>query len=453
MPDFLDEAEQPLLARREGDNVSQVDAASADPEKPDELRALARIIGCCISAASAGWHDGCIGALIPYLQLYYGGLSDEKISLIFIGSFTGYTLASLLNVTLNTQLGLRRLLVLGAAIQGLGSAIIAFRPPFIAIPMCFAVAGFGIALQDAQYNTYVARLPGASTKLGIVHALYGVGALASPVAATLLMKAEAPPPLFYFTNLAWCVASMAALLVGFVFGSRSLSDRQFRSTTENDEEISSLRTVISSRVVWTTLLFVSLYTGAETGEAGWIVSFLMRDRDGGAVSGYASAAFYGGLTSGRVMLLPLTAYISEKKAVPLYALIGLIMQVIVWTVPSFLVDIIAVAACGLVMGPLYPITVSIVTKATPHGYHPGALSLMACLAQSGSALFPFLVGSLADLYGIKVLQPILITLFGGMILLWQLVPFPKPGLYQSSIATKPTSVREGVDHTPTDSSA
>lgn len=453
MSDLCDEAEQPLLARRQGDCVSQVGAVTADPEKTDKFRALARIVGCCVSAASAGWHDGCIGALIPYLQVYYGGVSDEKVSLVFIGSFSGYTLASLLNVNLSTRLGLGRLLVLGAAIQGLGSAIIAFRPPFTAIPVCYAVAGFGIALQDAQYNTYVARLPGASTKLGIVHALYGVGALASPVVATLVMRANAPPPLFYFTNLAWCVASMTVLSAGFVFSSNNSSDRRFRSTAENDDGIASLRTVISSRVVWATLLFVSLYTGAETGEAGWVVSFLMRERDGGAMSGYASAAFYGGLTSGRVMLLPLTAYISEKKAVPLYAIIALIMQVVIWSSPSFLIDLIAVAACGFVMGPCYPITVSLVTKATPHGHHPGALSLMACLAQSGSALFPFLVGSLADIYGIKVLQPMLVTLFGGMVILWQLVPFPKVQLHRSPILAKPASVGEGVDSTTTDSSA
>jgi fucose permease len=445
MSSLYDEAEQPLLSRRPDDNFSPTDPAKAAADKPDNYRALARIVGCCVSVASIGWHDGCIGALIPYLQLYYGGVTDEEVSLVFIGSFMGYSLASLLNVTLSTRLGLGRLIILGAAIQGIASAIIAFRPPFIAIAMCYAVAGFGLALQDAQLNTYVARLPGAATKLGIVHAIYGVGALLSPTVATLLMQAKIPPPLFYVTSLAWCVASIAALLTGFGFGGSSSSDGQSQSTVETDEGIASLRTVISSRTVWAALLFVSLYCGAESGEAGWIVSFLMRERDGGPMSGYASAAFYGGLTSSRVMLLPLTAYITEKRAVALYAVIALAMQVVVWTSPSFLVDFIAIAACGFVMGPVYPVTVSLVTQATPRGYHPGALSLMPCLGHAGSALFPFVVGSLAEIYGIEVLQPILVTLFVVMILLWQLVPSPKAGLPRSSLGTKPASIDEGVD--------
>ena len=440
--------EQPLLGDRSDDNQSQTDFSEGiadSPGKADMLYALARIVGCCVSAAAAGWHDGCIGALIPYLQPYYGGVSDRMVSLVFIGSFTGYTLASLLNVTLSNELGLGRLIILGAAVQGVASAIIAFQPPFIAIAMSYAIAGFGLALQDAQYNTYIARLPDAATKLGIVHAIYGVGALLSPIAATLLMQAKVPPPLFYLTNFTWCIASMAVLLTGFGLSGRRSSGRQFQSTAENDEEVAPLKTVISSRSVWTALLFISLYTGAESGEAGWIVSFLIRERDGGVMSGYASAAFYGGLTSSRVMLLPLTAYLSENIAVALYTGIALVMQIIVWASQSLFINFFATTVCGFVMGPIYPVAVSIVTKATPHGYHPGALSLMACVGQSGSALFPFVVGSLAAIYGIKVLQPVMAALFVVMILLWHLVPRPQGVLVRSSFDPRPDSVNGGVD--------
>jgi fucose permease len=438
-----DGAEQPLLSDLPEATFSPIESTKACPSTPDKYRALARIIGCCFSAASAGWHDGCIGALIPYLQLYYG-VSDERISLVFIGSFTGYILASLLNVTLSDRLGLPRLIILGATIQGVASAIIAFRPPFIAIAICYVLAGFGLAIQDAQFNTYVARLPGAETKLGIVHAIYGVGALLSPIVATLLMQAQIAPPLFYFTNVAWCVTTTISLSVGFGLLGSSSSVGQSQITVESDDGVASLRTVVSSRAVWATLLFISLYTGTETTEAGWVVSFLMRERDGGAMSGYSSAAFYGGLTSSRVMLLPLTAWLTEKRAVALYAIIALATQVIIWTSPSFTVDFIAIATCGFVMGPVYPITVSLVTKATPHEYHPGALSLMACVGQSGSALFPFVVGSLADANGIKVLQPVLVTLFAGMFLLWQLVPSPRIGFHPSSLGSHPASIGEDV---------
>jgi fucose permease len=446
MTDLRDDPRQHLLGGHPADDFSQVDSAQAASEEgTDKLRSLIRIVGCCISAASSGWHDGCLGALIPYLQLYYG-VNDEKVSLVFIGSFTGYILASLLNVTLSNRITIGHLIISGASIQGLASLIIAFHPPFIAVAMSYAVAGFGLAIQDAQFNTYVARLPDAATKLGIVHAIYGVGALMSPTLATLLMHAKVSPPHFYFTNLAWCIVTMSVLSMGFESGSSS-SDARSLSTEEDDARVTPLKTVISARAVWAALIFISLYTGAEIGEAGWVVSFLMRERDGGSMSGYASAAFYAGLTSSRVMLLPLTAYLTEKRAVALYCGMALALQAIVWATQLFIVDFIAIAVCGFVMGPVYPVTVSLVTKATPHGYHPGALSLMACFGQSGSALFPFVVGSLSEIYGIKVLQPVLVTLFIVMSLLWQLVPSPNVGLRQCSIGADSESVEEDINPT------
>ncbi|RDW92677.1 hypothetical protein BP5796_02071 [Coleophoma crateriformis] len=416
------DSSQPLLGSDRDDSSSELAAAKATSNR---FRVLARLTGCGVAAFSLGWHDGCIGPLIPYLQAYYGGINDRTVSLIFIGSFIGYIAASLLNVTLSTRIGLGRLIVLGAATQGIASAIIASQPPFAIIIVCYIMAGFGLAFQDAQFNVYVARLPNASTKLGFVHAIYGFGAMASPIAVTLLMQAKIPPPLFYFTNFTWCVASVTVLLTGFGFSGSSSSELEAGSTVEGEERAAVLRTVVSSPVIWRALLFVCLYTGVESGEAGWVVSFLMRERNGGAISGYASSAFYGGLTSSRVILLPLTALLTEKRAISLYAIIALAMQVVVWTTPSFLVDFIAIAACGFVMGPVYPITVSLVTKATPRRYHPGAISLMACVSAAGSAVFPFVVGSLAESHGIIVLQPLLVTILAVMLLVWQLVASPK----------------------------
>ena len=102
----------------------------------------------------------------------------------------------------------------------------------------------------------------------------------------------------------------------------------------------------------------------------------MREPDGGAVSSYSSAAFFGGPTSSRIFLLPLTAWMTEKRAVTVYVVSALAMQAVVWISSSFLADFIAFDAYGFVMGPMYPITPS---------------HLMPCLGQAGSAIFPFVV--------------------------------------------------------------
>lgn len=52
----------------------------------------------------------------------------------------------------------------------------------------------------------------------------------------------------------------------------------------------------------------------------------------------------------------------------------------------------------------------------------GAITIFACFGSVGNALFPFATGMLASVYGIWVLQPIVVSLMGGMAIAWSLLP-------------------------------
>jgi MFS family permease len=54
----------------------------------------------------------------------------------------------------------------------------------------FCVNGFGLGLQDAQVNSLLTRLPNATSRMSIAHAVYGLGALVSPVIATQFAKPD-----------------------------------------------------------------------------------------------------------------------------------------------------------------------------------------------------------------------------------------------------------------------
>ena len=412
---------------RASETTSLLEGRSVAPK--DQVRAWFRFIGCCISAASLGWHDSCTGPMIPYLQIYYGGVSDASISLIFVSSFVGYVTASLSNTFLTSTFGLGRLITMGALLQGCASISIASNPPYWIFLICYALAGFGLALQDAQFNTYVSSLENAATKLGIVHSIYGLSGMAAPIVATAMAKTDTNVLLFYLTNAGWSVFSIVTLIAGF-----GISGKGSTSSGGSDEDNVSpkpLQEVVRSRAVYISLIFITLYIGAEIGEAGWIVSYLLRERDGGIKSGYSTAVFFGGLTISRVLLLPVTAWLTEKTAVTVYITIAFVAQATIWQVKDLNIDFAAVGLYGLAMGPLYPITLSMVTKSTPKSYHTGAIGLMACLGQAGSALFPMIVGSFAEIFGVKILQPVLLLVLFSMLFIWQWIPVPSPALLDS----------------------
>lgn len=74
---------------------------------------------------------------------------------------------------------------LGSLCQIAAFSVQISRPPYPLFAIAYAVNGFGMALQDAQANGLVALLPTApGTKMGVLHAVYGVGALTAPLVAT-----------------------------------------------------------------------------------------------------------------------------------------------------------------------------------------------------------------------------------------------------------------------------
>lgn len=63
----------------------------------------------------------------------------------------------------------------GSAAQVVAYAIDSPAPPFPVLVMAYAINGFGLGLQDAGANGYVASYKhGAATKMGILHAVYGL---------------------------------------------------------------------------------------------------------------------------------------------------------------------------------------------------------------------------------------------------------------------------------------
>ena len=68
--------------------------------------------------------------------------------------------------------------------------------------------------------------------------------------------------------------------------------------------------VFRLRVVHLMSIFLFLYVGVEVCIGGWIVTFVINERSGGRNSGYVSSGFWGGLTLGRIVLLPLNKKVS-----------------------------------------------------------------------------------------------------------------------------------------------
>ncbi|KAJ3731003.1 major facilitator superfamily domain-containing protein [Lentinula guzmanii] len=371
----------------------------------------------------AGWNDGSTGPLLPKIQEVYN-VGYIIVSLIFVFACVGFISGACLNVPLSEKLGFGKTIVLGSFLQQTAYALQAPQLPFPVFVMTYTINGIGLALQDAQSNGFVASLKDhAETKMGLLHASYGAGALCAPLVATQFSQMK-HWSFYYLVSLS--VATINTIVQIAVFRFKTQDDCLAQIGQEPGEkgtsEHSHFRQIMSLKTVHLLAVFILVYVGVEVTVGGWIVTFIQTVRGGGSRSGYISAGFFGGLMIGRIALLWVNQKIGERRVLYIYSALAIGLEVVIWLVPSLIGDGVAIAIVGMLLGPMYPITMNHTGRVLPRWLLTGSIGWIAGFGQAGSAVFPFMTGALASKFGIKSLQPLLVSMMVSMTILWALVP-------------------------------
>ncbi|KAK7684563.1 hypothetical protein QCA50_012510 [Cerrena zonata] len=388
----------------------------------------------CWTLFLAGWNDGTTGPLLDRIREVYHA-NFAIVSLIFVLNtvvsvevadnchlliLAGIRLRSTFECVSDRQVWIRK----GSIAQVAGYAINCGAPPFPVFVFAYALNGFGIALQDAGANGYVAAFKkGAATKMGILHAIYGAGAFVAPLVATQF--AQLPRWSFHFlTSLGISISNTALLIAVFRFKTQEqcLADAGQPADTTVLDQGNKMKHIFKMKEVHLLATFILAYIGVEVTLGGWIVTYIKEVRGGGPDSGYISSGFFGGLALGRVALLWLNKLVGERRIVFAYILMAIVLELIVWLVPSLIGGGVAISFVGFVLGPIYPIVMNHAARILPPWILTGSIGWIAGFGQAGSAFIPFITGAIASSKGIGSLQPLLVSLSSAMLVIWFIVP-------------------------------
>ncbi|KAI0203641.1 putative MFS transporter [Astrocystis sublimbata] len=404
-----------------GDDGTPPAAGTMVKERWNYPRTNAPRVGACFySFIVMGANDAAYGPLIPYLQEFYH-LSYLIVSLIFLSPFVGYTAAAILNNIIHTRIGRRGVAFVASCSHVIAYIVIALHPPYPVLIIAFALAGFGNGVADAGWNAFIGNLDHANELLGILHGLYGAGAILSPViATTMITKAGLPWYAFYYLMIGLSGAEF--VITGTCFWKATA--KEYRdSVAASGSSSGGLKEALlqkpGARVVWLCAIFLLGYVGIEVALGGWIVEFMIQVRHGGAFeSGITATGFWLGLTIGRFILGFVTPRIGEKLAIMIYLPLAMGFELLFWLVPQFIVSAVAVALQGFFLGPLFPAAIVAMSKLLPHHLHVSAIGFAAAFGGSGAAVLPFAVGAIAQARGVQVLQPIILALLAAILLVW-----------------------------------
>lgn len=154
-----------------------------------------------------------------------------------------------------------------------------------------------------------------------------------------------------------------------------------------------------------------------------------------------ATGFWLGITVGRLILGFVTPRIGEKLSIAvspstmmplmnytfltlsqIYLPIAAGLELLFWLVPQFYVSAVAVTLQGFFLGPMFPAAVVATTKLLPRHLHVSGIGFAAAFGGSGGAIFPFVTGVIAQAKGVKVLQPIVLSLLVVIWLFWISLP-------------------------------
>lgn len=307
----------------------------------------------------------------------------------------------------------------------LGAMLFALAPQFsIALVSLFSI-GVGMAMlqvvinpllrvtggeEHFAFNSVLAQLfSGAASFISPFLYSYLVLNLHKPTTAfPLTLLNDLVPLHLEWVSLYWVFALITLLMIVVValikFPTVDLKD---------DEKIEiggAFFDLLRNRTVWLFFIGIFCYVGTEQGIANWISKFLQlyHGVDPTTTGAQIVAYFWGLMTIGCVLGLVLLKLADSRKVLMLFTF-GAIIALLMGLFGSKEMALYAFPATGFFASVMWSIVFSLGLNSVPE--HHGTFSGILCTGIVGGALWPLVIGGLAELVGLRLaMLAILLTL-------------------------------------------
>jgi MFS transporter, FHS family, glucose/mannose:H+ symporter len=329
-----------------------------------------------------------LGPFLPHLLTYWS-ISDREggmlVASLFLGSFSG---------TLAMSDHLEQCLRRGAWTATLGCAGFAgatgIARGFVPGMLALLVMGFGMGQLMSSLNLLVGGGPETTRarELAGLSAAWCAGAVLAPCLSTVLLQAVAPSlRLALFSPL-------------FLVPLNGLGAGHWGAQNSRKEEARlDWRAGILKGALLCTIMFV-VYGGIEASLSAWIPAFVVRYSAGRlAAAQWILSLFWLGLIAGRVAVAAFVTPQNERMLLR-YAM-GATAVCVGWLLAagSLVQATVCSAAMGICIAPLFPLLLSSVLA---RQFSNRTMGIMLAGCALGSALLPFLLGILSNLFSLRV---------------------------------------------------
>lgn len=321
----------------------------------------------------------------------------KSISFLFMARSLGYLIASVRGGKLYDKRRGNR--VMAVALVGM-AVLLALVPVLSNLALLIAailLIGIAEGALDIGGNTLLIWVHGKRVApfMNALHFFFGVGAFLSPiiVAQMILLNANLKTPYW----------ALALLMLPVAFWILQLPSPVPQTISKENST-----TQVDNRLVVSIALFFFLYLGAEISFGGWIHAYAISLKlCNETMASYLTSAFWGSLTVGRLVAIPLAARFTPR-VILVSNLLGCVVSVaviLIWS--ESLVAVWAGAiGLGLSMASIFPTTFSFAERRmTITGQVTGWFIVGA---SAGAMFLPWLIGQLFEKFGARVMMVIIL---------------------------------------------
>lgn len=319
-------------------------------------------------------------------------LSNVMATMLSFFVFIAFAAFSVPGGLLAARIGMKKLLLLGLGLNAAAMLVPSLIVPgFALLLLCIFVLGIGTTFLQVAGNPIMREVSGEGAYSRNLSFAQGFKGLGSTVATYLVTAVTA---IALFDKMGWRgTFPVFFVLMALAFVFVSLVKVQ-ESKPDIPPSIGSSLSLLKEPVFAMAVLGIFLYVGAEVCMARFLFPGLKEmGMDETTAGKFGPALFFLLLTIGRIGGGVLLAKVKPRPAFRVSALMGVVGAGLLMTGNSSLA-IGGVILGGLGFANIWPLLFSITVEEKPE--RAGELSGLMCMAISGGALVPLVMGGLVD---------------------------------------------------------
>ena len=352
-------------------------------------RAIYYLITYSICYLSLGLGNASLGRMLPILaeniQVSYG-----QISFLFSAHSLGYLTGSAGGGHLYDRFKGHSLMMFALGLMMIMGVLIPLIPVFYLLLIGIFFFGLGQGSLDIGGNVnlmwvYQSRV---GPFMNALHFSFGLGAFLSPIVISYVILRTGEV-------LRWPYWVLAVLFFPGVLGLALL-----KSPKNPEKENKNLNhSFVNTRLIVLMIALFFIYVGIETGFSGWILTYaIVTNIATETVATYIISIFWGALTIGRLLSIPLAKIFSPSKLLLGNFVLSIsFLGAILLRPTSVLMIWVCSAGLGLSLSSVFPTLLALIeTRIKITGAVTGLFFLGSSL---GGALFPMVLGQIFEHIG------------------------------------------------------